>query len=66
MDKYLELKEHLQWLEEREQKLEQLESLICKMQSEINDNEKITNKNDIKMEIFKLWYFNRYGKEYKL
>ena len=57
--------EHLEWLEEREQKLEKLEMLIAKMQSEINNDEKIDDKNDIKMEIFKLWYFNRYGKDYE-
>jgi len=58
--------EHLQWLEEREQKLEQLESMINKMQSEINNDGKITDKEDIKMEIFRLWYFNRYDKKYEL
>ena len=57
--------EHLEWLEEREQKLEKLEMIIAKMQSEINNDEKIDDKNDIKMEIFKLWYFNRYGKDYE-
>lgn len=57
-------KEHLEWLEEREQKLEYLESMIYTMQSEINDKEKINDKNDIKMEIFKLWYFNRFDKKY--
>lgn len=59
-------KEHLEWLEEREKKLEQLESMIYKMQSEINNDEKITDKEDIKMEIFRLWYFNRYDKKYDL
>ena len=57
-------KEHLEWLEEREKKLECLESMIYIMQSEINNNEKITDKDDIKMEIFKLWYFNKYNKKY--
>lgn len=57
-------KEHLEWLEEREKKLEYLESIIYTMQSEINNNEKITDKDDIKMEIFKLWYFNKYNKKY--
>lgn len=57
-------KEHLEWLEEREKKLEYLESMIYKMQSQINDSEKITDKDDIKMEIFKLWYFNRFNKNY--
>lgn len=59
-------KEHLEWLEEREKKLEQLESMIYKMQSEINNDEKITDKEDIKMEIFRLWYFNRFDKKYEL
>lgn len=59
-------KEHLEWLEKREKKLEQLESMIYKMQSEINNDEKITDKEDIKMEIFRLWYFNRFDKKYEL
>lgn len=59
-------KEHLEWLEEREKKLEKLESMIYKMQSEINNDEKITDKEDIKMEIFRLWYFNRFDKKYEL
>ena len=57
-------KEHLEWLEEREKKLEELEKMIYSMQSEINNNEKINNKDDIKMEIFKLWYFNNFNKKY--
>lgn len=58
-------KEHLKWLEEREQKLEQLEKIINNMQYDINDDQSIQNKIDIKMEIFKLWYFNRFEKFYK-
>lgn len=58
--------ERLQWLEDREKKLEEIEEMIYKMQHEINDNEKITNKDDIKMEIFRLWYFNRFEKKYDL
>lgn len=58
--------ERLQWLEDREKKLEKIEEMIYKMQHEINDNEKITDKNDIKMEIFRLWYFNRFEKKYDL
>lgn len=58
-------KEHLEWLEEREKKLEDLERMINSMQSEINNDEKIKDKDDIKMEIFKLWYFNCYNKKYE-
>lgn len=58
-------KEHLEWLEEREKKLEDLERMIYSMQSEINDNDKINDKDDIKMEIFKLWYFNHFNKKYE-
>ena len=56
--------ERIEWLEERSQKLMELEDMIINMQSNINDNKRITNIDDIKMEIFKLWYFNEYNKKY--
>lgn len=59
-------KDKIKWLEEREQKLEELESIINEIQSNVNDNKKISNTDDIKMEIFKLWYFNRFNKKYNL
>ena len=77
----MEEKERIEWLEERELKLRQLESMINKMQGSINNNddtseryfkgeldlEELYDKNsNIKMEIFKLWYYVRYGKEYEL
>ena len=58
-------KEHLEWLEEREKKLEEIERMIYSMQNKINDEEKINGKDDIKMEIFKLWYFNHFNKKYR-
>lgn len=57
--------EHLEWLEERELKLEKLEGMIRRMQQEINNQERIDDKDDIKMEIFKLWYFEHFGKDYE-
>lgn len=56
---------NIKWLEDREEKLRKLESLINKMQYKINDNEEITDINDIKMEIFKLWYYNNTEIEYQ-
>ena len=58
-------KNNIKWLEDREEKLRKLESLINKMQYKINDNEEITDINDIKMEIFKLWYYNNTEIEYQ-
>lgn len=56
---------NIKWLEDREEKLRKLESLINKMQYKINDNQEITDINEIKMEIFKLWYFNNTEIEYQ-
>lgn len=53
------------WLEERNEKLMKLEGMINDLQHSINDMERITDINDIKMEIFKLWYFNLKEVEYK-
>lgn len=55
-------KEHIEWLEEREKKLENIEHMIYMMQSRINDEEEIRNKDDIKMAIFKLWYYTHFNK----
>lgn len=57
-------KEHLEWLEERELKLEKLERMINYLQLIVNDNPRITTKDDIQMEIYKLYYFNSRNKEY--
>lgn len=72
-------KEYILWLEERSEKLRQLESMICKVQYETNDKnepivflEKISKEDlydklsDAEMEIFRLWYFVTYGKKYDL
>lgn len=77
MKKYDE--EKIKWLEEREQKLEEIEKMIYKFQNELNDSEppvvyldkiskdELWNKlSDVKMAIFKLWYFNHFGKKYDL
>lgn len=57
--------ENIKWLQEREIKLEKLESLINKLQLQVNDNQTIDDKDDIKMEIFKLWYYNNTEIEYQ-
>lgn len=61
----MEDKEYLEYLEERNEKLLVIESMISKLQ--YNANDKDYNKldlNDIKMEIFKLWYYQRYNKKW--
>ena len=71
MEKFNELSEDVfdeeivLWLRDRERKLEKLEDMIQTIQNQINDEEKITDISDIKMEIFKLWYFKDYNKEYE-
>ena len=60
-----ELKDYVYWLEEREKHLEELETMIHNMQRQINDDEVITDINDIKMEIFKVWYYNHFDKKYE-
>lgn len=56
------------WLEERSEKLRQLESMILNLQYSANDKPKEDrlNHNELKMEVFKLWYFVTYGKKYNL
>ena len=60
-------KEYLEYLESRNEKLIQLELMINSLQYNVNDKKdnEIT-KNEIEMEVFKLWYFNKYNKEYEL
>ena len=60
-------KEYLDYLESRSEKLMQLELMINSLQYNVNDKKdnEIT-KNEIEMEVFKLWYFNKYNKNYEL
>lgn len=64
MEKYDE--ETIKWLEERELKLRELESMIRELQWKANDEEeeKRLDKDDIKMEIFKLWYYQNFNRKY--
>lgn len=61
-------KEYVLWLEERSEKLRQLESMILNLQYSANDKPKEDrlNHDELKMEVFKLWYFITYGKKYDL
>lgn len=62
------MKEHIKWLEERGEKLRQLESMILDLQYNANDRpeEVRLSHDDLKMEVFRLWYFVTYGKKYDL
>lgn len=63
MEKYDE--ETIKWLEERSNKLMELESMIRQLQYNANDKEEDRlDKDDMKMEIFKLWYFQNFGRKY--
>lgn len=61
-------KEYVLWLEERSKKLRQLESMILDLQYNANDRpeEVRLSHDDLKMEVFRLWYFVTYGKKYDL
>ena len=61
-------KEYILWLEERSEKLRQLESMIFDLQYNANDKPKEDklNQDELKMEVFRLWYFITYGKKYDL
>ena len=61
-------KEYVLWLEERSEKLRQLESMILDLQYNANDipEEVRLSHDDLKMEVFRLWYFVTYGKKYDL
>ena len=63
----MDKKEYLEYLESRNEKLIQLELMINSLQYNVNDKKdnEIT-KNEIEMEVFKLWYFNKYNKKYEL
>ena len=60
--------ETIKWLEERSEKLRQLESMILDLQCIANDRleEVRLSHDDLKMEVFRLWYFVTYGKKYDL
>ena len=59
--------EKLNWLEDNTIKLAELESMINNLQYEVNDKGGIKlNQDEIKMEIFKLWYFVKFNKKYDL
>ena len=63
MEKYDE--ETIKWLEERNNKLMELESMIRQLQYNANDkDEDRLDKDDMKMEIFKLWYFQNFNKKW--
>jgi hypothetical protein len=63
MEKYDE--ETIKWLEERSNKLMELESMIRQLQYNANDKEEDRlDKDDMKMEIFKLWYFQNFNKKW--
>ena len=61
-------KEYVLWLEERSEKLRQLEHMILDLQYNANDipEEVRLSHDDLKMEVFRLWYFVTYGKKYDL
>lgn len=61
-------KEYLKYLEERSEKLTKLEMMINSLQLNANDKpeESRLNHDDLKMEVFKLWYFVKFGKKYDL
>lgn len=60
-------KEYVLWLEERSEKLRQLEHMILDLQLNANDRpeEVRLSHDDLKMEVFRLWYFVTYGKKYE-
>lgn len=60
--------ETIKWLEERSEKLRNLESMILDLQCNANDRpeEVRLSHDDLKMEVFRLWYFVTYGKKYDL
>lgn len=64
----MENKEYIDYLEERNEKLRKLESMIIDLQKNANDRpeEVRLSHDDLKMEVFRLWYFTIYGKEYDL
>lgn len=61
-------KEYLDYLEERSERLSELERMICSLQMNANDRpEKVRlNHDELKMEVYRLWYFIKFGKKYDL
>ena len=61
-------KEYLDYLEERNERLAKLERMICSLQANANDRpeEVRLNHDELKMEVYRLWYFVTFGKEYDL
>ena len=64
----MEDKEYINYLKERDEKLTRLESMIIDLQKNANDKPEKDrlNHDDLKMEVFRLWYFINYNKEYNL
>lgn len=59
--------ETLGWLEENTVKLGELESMVRNLQYNANDKDgERLSYDDLKMEVFRLWYFVTYGKKYDL
>lgn len=61
-------KEYLDYLEERSERLAKLEGMICSLQMNANDRpeEVRLNHDELKMEVYRLWYFITFGKKYDL
>ena len=61
-------KEYLKYLEERSERLSKLERMITDLQANANDRPEDVrlNHDELKMEVFRLWYFVKYGKKYDL
>ena len=61
-------KEYLDYLEERNERLSELERMICLLQMNANDRpeEVRLNHDELKMEVYRLWYFVTFGKKYDL
>lgn len=59
-------KEHLEFLEKQQERLFKIEGKILDLQMNANDRpeEARLNHEDLKMEVFKLWYFATFNKEY--
>ena len=61
-------KEYLEYLEGRSERLSELERMICSLQMNANDRpeEVRLNHDELKMEVYRLWYFIKFGKKYDL
>ena len=58
------MKSKLEWLEEREEKLYEIEKMIEELQFLYNNDFNESKLDDMRMKIFELWYFERYDKKY--